>query len=117
MLIPERLFGSLRESVTEERYLTYWNQATPITKDKDLAIEDNLYQVPISIFDEAYSHSAIAVNDVNTEVLILRSATNERIEASEKIKICDEENICARDDEYTLVLEIEENTWKIAQIN
>ena len=117
MVIPETFFVRLQELVTEELYLTYWNKATPITKDEDLAIEDNLYQVPISIFDETYSHSAIAVNDVNTEELILKSATNERIEASEKIKICNEEDICARDDEYTLVLEIEENTWKIAQIN
>ena len=85
--------------------------------DKDLAIEENLYQVPMSIFDEAYSHSAIAINDVNTEELVLKNATNDRIEASEKIKICDEEGICARDDEYPLVLEQEENTWKIAQIN
>ena len=117
MVLPETFFTNFRELATEEFYGTYWNQATPIVPDKDLAMMETLYQVPISIFDEIYSHSAIAVNDVNQEELILKNATNERIEASEKIMICDEETICARDDEYKLVLEKEEKTWKIAQIN
>lgn len=116
MVLPETFFTSLRGLITEDFYLNYWNLAIPITPDKDLAIEENLYQVPMSIFDEAYSHSAIAINDVNTEELVLKNATNDRIEASEKIKICDEEGICARDDEYPLVLEQEENTWKIVTI-
>lgn len=124
MVLPETFFTSLRGLVTEELYLIYWNQATPILPDEDLAIEETLYQVPMSIFDEVYSHSSIAlVNSqipeyaITQEELILRNATNERIEATEKIKWCNESNICVRDDEYPLVIEQEENTWKIAQIS
>jgi len=66
------------------------------------------------IFDEAYTTSAISLLDVSEELLSLKYATDEKIEAVENIKLC-EEDTCKRDEFYYFVLVKEEDNWKISE--
>lgn len=116
--IPQSFFSGLKELVTDELYNSYFSKCTLVETNNNPSIKENIYASPINLFDETYTNSAVAVNDVNTEILILKNATNERVEAKEEIKICSADtNSCTRDSFYSLVLEKENEIWKIAKIS
>lgn len=116
--IPESFFSGLKDLVTYDLYNSYFSKCTLVKTNNNSFIKENIYAAPINLFDETYTNSAVAVNDVNTEILILKNATNERIEAKEEIKICSiDTNSCTRDSFYSLVLEKENEIWKIAKIS
>ena len=116
--IPESFFSGLKELVIDDLYNSYFSKCTLVETNNNPSIKENIYAAPIDLFDETYTNSAVAVNDVNTEILILKNATNERIEAKEEIKICSiDTNSCTRDSFYSLVLEKENEIWKIAKIS
>ena len=116
--IPESFFSGLKDLVTDELYNSYFSKCTLVETNNNPSIKENVYAAPINLFDETYTNSAVAVNDVNTEILLLKNATNEKIEAQEEIKICSlDTNSCTRDSIYSLVLEKENEIWKLAKIS
>ena len=118
MAIPESFLTELSAILTSDLYETYRSEMEEITVDQDITnINEPVYVVRKDIFDEASYNSAVAFYDVNEEQLILESATNEKITAIEHIKLCDENNPdnCTRDTKYRLILEKENEEWKIAE--
>jgi len=115
IVIGESSLETLRSLLTIDAYGTYWDQLTEVTPKYTIQIRERVYMGEKNLFTNLFTHSAIATHGVNVESLILKSATNEKIEAIENIKYCEENtyNICQRDESYSLTLEMEENTWKI----
>ena len=115
IVVDEEFLNEFRMLVTEDVYGNYWDELIEITPDSDVLLNSRVYRGPKNLFDSIASESAISLYNVNEEILILESATNDKIVAMENIKLCPEDTeICSRNDFYRLILEKEEDTWKIA---
>ena len=116
IVVDENFLNDFRALVTEDVYGRYWDELTEITPDKDVLLNSRVHRGPKDLFDSIASESAISLYNVNEEILILESATNDRIVARENIRLCPEDTeICSRNDFYRLILEKEEDIWKIAE--
>ncbi len=113
LVVNETFLNDLRGLLTLDAYNEYWNQFTEIEPKKDVLLSSRIYMAPRDLFDSIYVTSAIPSYDVSEELLVLESATNDKIIARENIKLCDEDLICRRNDFYELNLEKEDDTWKI----
>lgn len=115
--IDDNFLNDLSKLLTSELMDEIRNTLTMVEIDSNVLLETTVYKCSKTLFDNLSYDSAIAFNDVNDEQLILKSATNEKIEAIEKIKLCDEENpdVCERESEYELILVKENNEWKISE--
>ena len=116
--IDEDLLNELKKILTSIAYTNIEDELTKIEPDANVLLDKNIYKCSKSIFDDIAYNSAVAFYDVNEEQLILESATNEKIVAIERIKLCDEENteICTRNSKYHFILEKEDNDWKISEL-
>jgi len=75
-----------------------------------------LQQIHKYLFDDVYTKSAIATLSVNEETLVLKNASNEKIETLVNIKLCEEtEETCQRNEFYTFFLIKEDEMWKISE--
>jgi len=119
IVIKESFLNTFKSYVTEDFYQLYYNELTEITKRQDVLIEEKLFSGPSTLFDTLYVESAIAMKDVNEEILILVKANDQRIEAKENIRLCQENDNknCSRDSKYSLVLEYIDDDWVIAHVN
>ncbi len=116
IVVDENFLNEFRTLVTEEIYGRYWDELTEITPDTDALVNSRVHRGSKELFDTIASDSAISLYNVNEEILILESATNDRIVARENIKLCPEElEICSRNDFYRLILEKDQDVWKIAE--
>lgn len=117
IVIDENFLNQFHTYVTDDVYGKYWDQLTEITPDQDVLLTSRVHRGPKTMFDSVYAESAIAMLNVNEEILLLESATNERIVAIENIRLCPEgeDSICSRNDKYRLILEKVDNDWKIAE--
>lgn len=118
MALTESTLNELKSLLTNNFYSEYWNEVKEINQKPNIDLTERIYEAPITLFDDIYINSALAMEEVTEEILILKSATNEKIESIFNIKKCSENNpnICERDEKYNFVLELEENHWKIAKI-
>ena len=116
IVIDENFLNQFHTYVTDDVYGYYWDQLTEITPDQDVLLTSRIHRGPKTMFDSVYSDSAIAMINVNEEILELESATNEKIVSIINIRLCPdgEDAICSRNDHYRLILEKVENDWKIA---
>lgn len=117
IVIDENFLNQFHTYVTDDVYGYYWDQLTEITPDQDVLLTSRIHRGPKTMFDSVYSDSAIAMINVNEEILELESATNEKIVSIINIRLCPdgEDAICSRNDHYRLILEKVENDWKIAE--
>lgn len=116
IVVEESFLNELKELLTIELYTNYWNEFTEVTPKKDISIKNRIYRTRKDLFDEVYTKSAIALLEVNEELLTLKMATNEKIESLENIKFCEEnQEPCKRNEFYSFVLIKEENEWKISE--
>ena len=117
IVIDENFLNQFHTYVTDDVYGYYWDQVTEITPDQDVLLTSRIHRGPKTMFDSVYSDSAIAMINVNEEILELESATNEKIVSIINIRLCPdgEDAICSRNDHYRLILEKVENDWKIAE--
>ena len=94
IVVDEEFLQELKKLFTLELYSKYW--------------ED--------LFDDVYTKSAIATLSVNEETLVLKNASNEKIETLVNIKLCEEtEETCQRNEFYTFFLIKEDEMWKISE--
>jgi len=115
IVVDESFLNRLRNLLTVDAYETYWKEFTEITPKENISVKERIYMARIDLFDPLYVQSAIAMIEVTEEKLILKSATDERIVAKENIRNCEDETNCKRDEFYKLILEKEDDTWKIAE--
>ena len=117
IVIDENFLNQFHTYVTDDVYGYYWDQLTEITPDQDVLLTSRIHRGPKTMFDSVYSDSAIAMINVNEEILELESATNEKIVSIINIRLCPdgEDAICSRNNHYRLILEKVENDWKIAE--
>ena len=99
--------------VTEAIYDHYWNQFAKVNKRSDILVKEDLYVAKKGIFDDIYYESAIAINDVTEEKIVLRKATDKEINAYINIKYCEEDNTCVRDELYHFDLIQINDEWLI----
>ncbi len=114
VVVDTNFLNQLRNLLTLSAYNFYFDEMSEIEISSDVSIAGPLYMVSRDLFDSIYVASAIPSYDVTEELLILESATDDKIEAKENIKLCDENDYCPRNDFYQLLLEKEDNVWKIA---
>ncbi len=114
LVVDREFLEQLQSLLTTDAYGMFWNEFEEVVPKSDTFFQTRLYLARKDLFDFVYVTSAIAKFDVSEEKLILENATNDKITAIINILLCDEENICARDDKYQFHLEKEEETWKIA---
>lgn len=106
-VVFDKLFlEELHQLVTDEIYFKFFNQMT--------LLKDQYYVVEQDIFDVIYLNSAISEIDVLTSETRLIHATDDYINASVHIQICEEEENCSED--FTVPFELNkiDNEWKVA---
>lgn len=115
IVIGETYLNQLRELLTVDAFGKYWDEMSEIASN-DL-VNERIYLTRSDLFTDLYTNSAIATQGVNEETLILLRASDFLIEAKENIKYCEENyyNVCQRDDKFALVLELEDDKWKISE--
>lgn len=117
LVLPESFVTSLETYLTVNAVDKFKTNLTELQPKSGINISGKLYRMDKSKMDSICQDSAIAIVDVNQELLTLKSASDTKIEASENIKNCSEDNSndCSKDETYTFVLEKENDTWKIAK--
>lgn len=113
IVIDEDFLNTLNDLVTKKIYNTYWMELEEISPQENIRLTKRIYKARKDLFEELYFSSAIAMKNVSEEKLLLKNATNEKIEAVENIRLLEETNKVQRDDYYRLELIKEEDTWKI----
>ncbi len=113
LVVGEGFLNELRNLLTLDAYNVYWNEMEELVSKDNIDIKERIYKTRKDLFDSIYVTSAIAFYDVTEENIILESATDEEIIARENIKLCNDNDICERNDFYYLSLEKEDETWKI----
>ena len=91
IVVDENFLNEFRALVTEDVYGRYWDELTEITPDENVLLKSRVQRGRKDLFDSIASESAISLYNVNEEILILESATNDRIVARENIKLCPED--------------------------
>ncbi len=116
--IGKSYFDGFHQLVTDEFFNTVFANLQMGDLKPTVTVPEEIYIVPVDLFEDYYFHSAIAEEDYNQEELILKKATDDRIEMVEKLKYCREdlEDVCMRDDSYEYVLERVDGDFKIARI-
>ena len=108
----------LHELVTDEFYNSIFEQLETGNAKSTVALPEEIYIAKSDIFDEYLNKSAISNGNYNQEELILKRATDDRIEMVENLKYCREDyfDVCMRNDSYSYVLEFERGDYRIAKI-
>lgn len=114
IVLDANFFADFKAMVTETIYNNYWKQFTKVNKRNDILVEEDLYVAKKGIFDDMYYESAIAINDVTEEKIILKKATDKEIDAYINIKYCEDDNTCVRDELYHFDLVQINDEWLIA---
>ena len=99
-------------------YDSIFSELTEGSVKATVALPEKIYVAKKDIFDIYYLSSAISLESYNQEELVLKKATDDKIEMVERLKYCREDmnDVCMRDDEYPYVLELVEGDYKIAKI-
>lgn len=113
IVLDTNFFDSFKTMVTEAIYDYYWNQFAKVNKRSDILVKEDLYVAKKGIFDDIYYESAIAINDVTEEKIVLRKATDKEINAYINIKYCEDDNTCVRDELYHFDLIQINDEWLI----
>ena len=113
IVLDTNFFDSFKTMVTEAIYDHYWNQFAKVNKHSDILAKEDLYVAKKGIFDDIYYESAIAINDVTEEKIVLRKATDKEINAYINIKYCEDDNTCVRDELYHFDLIQINDEWLI----
>lgn len=113
IVLDTNFFDSFKTMVTEAIYVHYWNQFAKVNKRSDILVKEDLYVTKKGIFDDIYYESAIAINDVTEEKIVLRKATDKEINAYINIKYCEDDNACVRDELYHFDLIQINDEWLI----
>ena len=118
MGLGSNFLDGLHLLITDEFYDEIMEQLETGTKKEGIALKEEVYIAKDDIFDDYFFRSAITLDNYNQEELILKKATDDRIDMIENIKYCREDmkDICMRDDKYDYVLEKVGNEYKIAKI-
>ncbi len=74
------------------------------------------YKVSKEEFTPLHSNSAIAIFNFLDKEIYPTFASDEKIESIIRLKNCDDNNVCRRDDEYKFVLVNEDDNWFIDDI-
>ncbi len=114
IVLDAKFFVDFKAMVTETIYNNYWKQFTKVNKRNDILVEEDLYVAKKGIFDDIYYESAIAINDVTEEKIVLKKATDKEIDAYINIKYCEDDNTCVRDELYHFDLVQIDDEWLIA---
>lgn len=119
MGIGEDYLNGLHKLITDDFYNEIFSKLQLADVKDNVTIAEKVYVAPINLFDEYYFSSAISQSDYNQEELILKKATDDKIEMTENLKYCREdlEDVCMRNDFYDYVLDRVENEFKIAKIH
>ena len=113
IVLDTNFFDNFKTMVTEAIYDHYWNQFAKVNKRSDILVKEDLYVAKKGIFDDIYYESAIAINDVTEEKIVLRKATDKEINAYINIKYCEDDNTCVRDEFYHFDLIQINDEWLI----
>lgn len=113
IVLDTNFFDNFKTMVTEAIYDHYWNQFAKVNKRSDILVKEDLYVAKKGIFDDIYYESAIAINDVTEEKIVLRKATDKEINAYINIKYCEDDNTCVRDELYHFDLIQINDEWLI----
>lgn len=118
MGLGESYLNGLHDLVTDELYDSIFSELTEGSVKATVALPEKIYVARKDIFDIYYLSSAISLESYNQEELVLKKATDDKIEMVERLKYCREDmnDVCMRDDEYPYVLELVEGDYKIAKI-
>ncbi len=118
MGLGESYLNGLHDLVTDELYDSIFSELTEGSVKATVALPEKIYVAKKDIFDIYYLSSAISLESYNQEELVLKKATDDKIEMVERLKYCREDmnDVCMRDDEYPYVLELVEGDYKIAKI-
>lgn len=118
MGLGESYLNGLHDLVTDEFYDSIFSELTEGSVKATVALPEKIYVAKKDIFDIYYLSSAISLESYNQEELVLKKATDGKIEMVERLKYCREDmnDVCMRDDEYPYVLELVEGDYKIAKI-
>lgn len=114
LVLDSKFFEGLQALVTEGVYNSYWDQFGAVNKRNDILVTEDLYIAKKGVFDDIYYESAIAINDVTEEKIVLKKATDEKIETYINIKYCPEEESCPRNELYHFDLIKNDSDWLIA---
>lgn len=114
IVLDANFFADFKAMVTETIYNNYWEQFTKVNKRSDILVEEDLYVAKKGIFDDIYYESAIAINDVTEEKIVLGKATDKEIGAYINIKYCEDDTTCVRDELYHFDLVQINDEWLIA---
>lgn len=116
IVVDEEFLQELKKLFTLELYTKYWEEFTEINPKATIDLKSRVYMARKDLFDDVYTKSAIATLSVNEETLVLKNASNEKIETLVNIKLCEEtEETCQRNEFYTFFLIKEDELWKISE--
>ena len=112
MALTNEFTENLKLLVTTELY-------DKLTSNFEFLKEENntiYYKVLKDEFTPLHSYSAIAIFNFLDKEIHPTFANDEKIESIIRLKNCDDNNICIRDDEYKFVLVNEDDNWFIDDI-
>lgn len=115
IVIDEEFLNKLKSMVSLDIYGEYWKEMKEVIPYENVLLKSRIYRAPKNLFDDLYLKSAIAMQEVSEELLLLKSATNNKIEAIENIRLCEEVDFCKREEYYEFILEKEESEWIITE--
>lgn len=114
IVLDSKFFTGFKSLVTDDIYNFYWNQFGAVNKRTDILVTEDLYISKKGVFDDIYYESAIALNDVTEEKIVLKKATDEKIETYTNIKYCLEDGTCPRNEFYHFDLVKNNDDWFIS---